>query len=54
MPYTPERDLHGEVIADLSTAEIQRRLAVIGGDTHPISTQYRRAYEKALRDRSEG
>lgn len=33
MPYTPERDLHGEVIADLSTAEIQRRLAVIGGDT---------------------
>ena len=51
-PYAPTRDLDGRPIAELTTREIERRLAVLrDGDQHPISNQYRRAYEQVLATR---
>lgn len=52
-PYVPKRDGSGRLIADLSSRELRRRLAIlrVNDDGHWMTAQYKRAYEATLRAR---
>lgn len=54
-PYAATHDASGVPIADLSTEEIKRRLAIMRrlGAASMIERQYRRGYENALRERGQ-
>jgi hypothetical protein len=53
-PYIPRLDSSGRVITDLPTAEIERRLLTLrkNNDKDPITVQYARAYDAAIRNRT--
>lgn len=53
MTYVPERDDNGQLIAELSTPELQRRIQNLrdAGTGDWRSTMFRRAYELLLKER---
>ena len=56
MDHLPTKDFSGNVLAELPTREIERRLENHrrNPDGHPTSRRYERAYRRILEERKSG